>query len=154
PDAARAMNAAGHVGCDQRPEILVLHRALALGITRDVPAESDRKVLKLALAALVADWAVERVIDEQELHRRPLRADGTRGLCEDLHALSDGSGTRRQRLRCLLDLDQAHAAVRRDGQLVVITEARDVGAMRVCDANDHLALRRLHSNTVDLYVDE
>ncbi len=32
------------------------------------PAISDRLVLQIALAALIADRAIERMIDEQELH--------------------------------------------------------------------------------------
>ena len=76
--AARAVNAARHVGGDQRPEVLVLHHALALVETRRVAAEAHGEILQLALAALVADRAVERMIDEQELHGRLLRADGLR----------------------------------------------------------------------------
>ena len=36
-------------------------------------AVADREVLQLALAALVADRTVERVVDEQELHHAVLR---------------------------------------------------------------------------------
>ena len=52
--------------------------ALALVVARDVAAEAHRQVLQLALPALIADRAVERVIDEQELHGGALRADGAR----------------------------------------------------------------------------
>ena len=38
-------------------------------------AEAERQVLQLALAALVADRAVERMVDQQEFHRRLLRGD-------------------------------------------------------------------------------
>ena len=113
--AARAVDAARHVGGHQRAEVLVLHHALALVEARRVAAEAHREILQLALAALVADRAVERMVDEQELHRRLLRADGLRRLGEDLHALGDGRGAGRQRLRRLLHFHQAHAAVGRDG---------------------------------------
>jgi len=63
-----------------------------------VAAEADRQVLQLALPALVADRAIERVIDEQELHGGALRADGARGLGEDLHALDHRGGAGRQGL--------------------------------------------------------
>src|SRR5690606_39718336 len=59
-DAARAMDAAGHVGGDQRADVLVLDDALALGIARHVAAKAHREVLQLARRALVADRAVER----------------------------------------------------------------------------------------------
>ena len=63
---------------DERAEVLVLHDALALVEARDVAAEAHRQILQLALAALVADRAVERMVDQQELHRRALRADRAR----------------------------------------------------------------------------
>ena len=67
-DAARAMDAARHDGLDQRADILVLDRALVLAEARAVDAIGHRLVLQVALAALVADRAVERMIDQQELH--------------------------------------------------------------------------------------
>src|SRR5436309_540580 len=67
-DAARAMDAAIHAGLDQRPEILVLDRALVLLEAAAIEAIGHRLVLQVALAALIADRAVERVVDEQELH--------------------------------------------------------------------------------------
>src|SRR5579863_8054961 len=79
-NAARAVDATGHVGGDERPQVLVLDRALALVIARHIAAEPHGQVLQLALPALVADRAVERVIDEQELHGRALRADRPRRL--------------------------------------------------------------------------
>src|SRR5690606_14841774 len=112
-DAARAVNAAGHAGGDQRADVLVLDDALALREPRDVAADAHGEVLQLALAALVADRAVERVVDQQELHRRPLRGKRLGRARVDLHALGHGRGAGRQRLRRLFDLDEAHAAVRR-----------------------------------------
>src|SRR5690606_19243062 len=63
--AARAVDAARHIGRDERTEVLVLHDALLLGIARYAPAEAEREILQLALAALVADRAVERMVDQQ-----------------------------------------------------------------------------------------
>ena len=67
-DAARAVDAARHAGLDQRAEILVAHRALVLVIAAAVEAIGHRLVLQIALAALVADRAIERMVDQQELH--------------------------------------------------------------------------------------
>ena len=53
-------------------------------------------------------------------------------------------------LRRLLDFDQAHAAVGRDRQLVVVAEARDRDAGLVGGMDDHRALRRGHRDAVDL----
>ncbi len=154
PHAARAVDAARHVGGDERAEVLVLEHALALGIARHVAPEAHREVLQLALAALVADRAVERMVDQQELHRRLLRRDRLGRFREDLHALGDRRRAGRQRLRRLLDLDQAHAAVGRDAQLVVVAETRDVDAVGIRDLDDHGVLARLHRHAVDFDIDQ
>ena len=114
PDAARAMDAARHVRRDERPQVLVFDDAFALRVARHAAAEAHREVLQLALAALIADRAIERMVDQQELHRGFLRRDRALRAREDLHAFGDRRRAGRQRLRCLLDLDQAHAAVGRD----------------------------------------
>jgi hypothetical protein len=152
--ATRAVDAARHVGGDERTQVFVLDHALALVEARDVTAEAEREVLQLALAALIADRAVERVVDEQELHRRLLGADGDRRFGEDLHALGDRRRAGGQGLRRLFDLDEAHAAVGRDRQLVVVTETRHIRAVRVGGVDDHRALAGLDGLAVDLEVDE
>ena len=65
-DAAGAMDAAVHHRLDQRADVLVLDRALVLAEAVAVDAVGHRLVLQVALAALVADRAIERMIDEQE----------------------------------------------------------------------------------------
>ena len=75
------MNAACHVRCDQRAEVLVLHRALALVVAGQIAAETHGEILQLTLTALVADRAIERVVDQEEFHHRALRTDGA---CGDL----------------------------------------------------------------------
>ncbi len=67
-DAARAMDAAVHRRLDERSDVLVFHRALVLGEAGRVDAVGHRLVLQVAFAALVADRAVERMVDEQEFH--------------------------------------------------------------------------------------
>src|SRR6185312_6297026 len=64
----RAMNAARHLlGRDERTHVLVEYDPLLFAIARPGRAIADGEVLQLALAALVADRAVERMVDEQEL---------------------------------------------------------------------------------------
>src|SRR5690606_39052684 len=109
--AAGAVDAARHVGRDQGAQVLVLDDALPLDIARHVTAEAHREILQLALAALVADRAVERMVDQQELHRRLLRLDRALRPRVDLHAVRDWRRARGQRLRRLLDVDEAHPAV-------------------------------------------
>lgn len=153
-NAARALDATGHVRCDQGPEVFILHRAFALVVTGQVTTKSHREVLELTLTALVADGAIQRVVDEKEFHRRPLRTNSLRGLGKDLHPFRHRRRTGWQRLRRLLDFNQAHAAVSRNGQLLVVTEARHVRVVRIRDVNDHRALARLHRHAVDFHIYE
>ena len=66
--AACAVDAAGHVVLTNGPMFLSDDRALVLAIARMVEAVAHGLVLKVAFAALVADRAVKRVIDQQEFH--------------------------------------------------------------------------------------
>ena len=126
-DAAGALDAPGHEGLDRRTHVLFFDRALVLGVARAVAAIADRLVLQVAFAALVADRAVQRVIDEQELHHPFARLLDHRRVGEDLLALGGRQGARRLRLRRSgLHLDQAHAAVAGDRQPLMIAEARDL----------------------------
>src|SRR5208283_5587622 len=75
PDAPRTMDAAIHAGLDQRTEILVGDGALVLLEPAAVETVGHRLVLQIALAPLVANRTVERVIDQQELHHPLLRLD-------------------------------------------------------------------------------
>src|SRR5690606_29226519 len=58
--ATRAVNAAGHVGRNQRTDVLVLHDALLFRVARHVAAVTHREILQLAFAALIAHRAIER----------------------------------------------------------------------------------------------
>ena len=86
-DAARAVDAAGHVGRDQRPQILVGDRPLVLREARMVGPVEQGQVLQVALAALVADRAVERMVDQQELEHALARLVHRRRVGLDHHAL-------------------------------------------------------------------
>ncbi len=126
-DAAGAVDAAIHAGLDQRAEILVLDRPLVLLEAAAVEAIGHGLVLQVALTALIADRAVERVIDEQELHHR---AGG-------------------DRLRRLLLLDQAHAAVAGDRQPLVKAEMWDLDAKTLARLQHRGARRYLDLLSVD-----
>src|SRR5690606_9838559 len=149
----RAVDAARHVGGDERTDILVLHDPLALGVARNVAAEAEGEILQLALAALIADGAIERMVDEQELQDRLLRTDRFRRAGEDFHAFGHRSGAGGQRLGRFLDLHEAHAAVGCDAELLVIAEARHVDVIGVRDLDHHLTLAGLHGLAVDFDID-
>ena len=84
--AAGAGDAAGHAGGDQRPEVGVDRRPLRLAVAAEVDPVGHRLVLQVALAALVADRAVERVVDQQELHHPLARLLDHRRAGPDLAA--------------------------------------------------------------------
>ena len=72
--AAVAEDAALAVDRDERRQReRLVEVALGLDEARAAAAPAERDVLQRALAALVADRAVERVVDEQELDDRLLR---------------------------------------------------------------------------------
>src|SRR4029079_3092215 len=92
-DAARALDAAVHRGLDQSAEILVLDRALVFGEAAGVDAVAHRLVLQVALAALVADRAVQRMVDQQELHHAFARLLHHRRAGGDFRRLALGTRT-------------------------------------------------------------
>ena len=150
-DAARALDAAVHRRLDQRPELLVGHGALVLVVAAAVEAVAHRLVLQVALAALVADRAVERMVDQQEFHHAVARLLHHRRVGEDLLLVGDRQRAARLRLgRAGLHLDQAHAAVAGDRQALVVAEARDLDAGHLAGLQDRDAGRHLDLLTVDL----
>ena len=131
--AAGALNAAVHHRLDQSADVLVLDRPLVFREARRIGAVGHRLVLQVALAALVADRAIERVIDEQELHHPLASFARHRRIGEHDRRFAIGAGTqvahrhraRRRRLgRAALHLDEAHAAVAGDRQPLVEAKAR------------------------------
>ena len=148
-DAARAMDAAGHDRLDQRPHLLVGDGALVLDVAAVVDAVGHRLVLQIALAALVADRAVERMVDQQELHHPLAGLDRTLVLGVDHHALGDRHRAGRDGLRRFLDVDQAHAAVAGDRQALVEAEMRHLDADRLAGLEDREPVLDLDLASVD-----
>ena len=68
-------------------------------------------VLEVALAALVADGAVQRMIAEQELHHSLSRLSREVRVGVHLPAVHDGHRAGSHRLRSLLHLHEAHPVV-------------------------------------------
>ena len=149
-DAARALDAAGHRGLDDRAHILVVDRPLVLLVAGEAAAIGHRLVLEVAFAALVADRAVERVVDEEELHHPLARLFHQGGVGADRLAVGGGQRAARLRLgRARRDLDQAHAAIAGDRQPLVIAEARDLLARKLARLKHGRALRDLDFDAVD-----
>ena len=147
--AARAVDAPRHHGLHERAVVLVLGRALHLAVARAVGAVQHRLVLQVALAPLVADRAVERVVGEEILHHPLARLLHHRRVGVDLHPRHRREGARGHRLRRLLDLDQAHPAVPRHRQPLVEAEARHVDADRLARLQHRRALLDHDGRPVD-----
>ena len=122
------MDAAGHHRPDQGAEGLVFDRALIFHITAAVHAVTDGLVLQIALAALIANRAIQRMVNQQQFHNALAHFFDGRGIGGDDHAFANRHGARSDRLGCALHFDQAHATVTGNGQAFVITEARDFDA--------------------------
>ena len=141
-NAAVAEDAALAVDRDQRRELdRLLEVALGVGHPAFAGTPSHRDVLQRALAAFVADGAVERMVDEQELDHRALCLFHLLGPGVDDHAVADRRRARGLQFRDPLDFDQAHAAGA-DGiaQLRLVTEDRDLYVASLGRVVEHLAL--------------
>ena len=152
--AARALDAAVHLfHGDERPHILGNEYAFFFFVARAVLAIAHGQVLQQTLAALVADGAIQRVVDEQKLHHALLRLDRFHALGAHHHAVNHGRGARRHRIGLLFDIHQAHAAVGRNRELLVIAEMRDEDARLLGSLDDHAALGHLNLLAVDIEFD-
>ena len=148
---ARTVDAAAHFfHADERTHILVENHPFLFLIARRRAAIPHRQILQLALATLIANGAIQRVVDQQKLHHRLLGLDGLVALAADNHAVGDRRGTGRHRLGHLFNIHQAHAAVRRDAQFLVVAEVRNVRSCAFGSLHDHAALKDFHFLAVEL----
>ena len=92
------------------------------------------------------------MVDQQEFHRRFLRGDSVGRPGEDFHALGHRLCARRDRLWRTFDINEAHAAIRGDGELAVVAKPRDVGFELISHLDDHLARTCFDRFAVDLDV--
>ena len=110
PHAARAENAAVRRVHHVAAEILDRIESLGIAIATLGAPFLVGVVLQLALARLIADRAVERMIDEQHLEHALARLERLLGVDVDDLPFGDRRRARRRELRRLLDFDEAHAA--------------------------------------------
>jgi hypothetical protein len=156
PGAALAEHAALAVQKDLRGDRQRLgERPLLVDEPGVRAAGAHRLVLQRAFATLVADRAVQRVVDEQQLHHPLLGLLGDRGrvLGLDDHAVRDrhrAAGLRLgHRPPAHLHLDQALAAGAGGVEQGVVAEPRDDDAEPLAGADDQLALRGVDLLPVD-----
>ncbi len=143
--APRARDAARHLRLDKRAKIQILARPFGLAVAAEIHAIGHRLILKIALAALVADRTVERVVDQQKLHHAlaGLLYHGRVGLHHRRFAVRPRAqvahlhGAACRGLRRATDhLDKAHPAVARDRQPFVVAEPRDFDPGHLCRLDD------------------
>ena len=71
-------------------------------------------VLQLALAGLIANRTIDRMVDQQEFEHRLLRGLGLGAFGVNDHPFGDARVACDLQLRCFFDFDQAHPAVAGD----------------------------------------
>jgi hypothetical protein len=157
--AARAHDASVAVEEDARPDVLLRVLDLLLEEAALPAAVLVGVVLQVALAGLVADGAVDRVVDQQELHHRLLVGDGAGAVGVDDHAVGAVRLAGRLELRHRLeraglrvrgpDLGEADPAAGRDRHRRVVAVVRDLHVVAQCHLQDLLALRELVGRAVD-----
>ena len=153
PRAAVAEDAALAVERDQRRDRdRLLEGSLREHHSRRPGAVAERQVLQRALAALVADRAVQRMVDENELERRvlPVGCDlrGAPGV--DDHPVLRAERAGRLQLRDPLDLDEAHAAcTHRRAEAGLVAEDGDLDPGRLRGLDQARPLRHLDGTLVD-----
>ena len=150
-DAAVAEDAALAVDLDQRRERdRLLEVALGVDHAASARAPAHRDVLKRALPALVADRAVEGVVDEQELDHRFLGGLDPVGAGVDDHPVADRRRAGGLKLRDPLDLHQAHpAGADRVAELRLVAEHRDLDVAVLGGVDQHRPFLRRHLDPVD-----
>ena len=116
---------------------------------RVVETEIHVEVLQVALAGLIADRAVKRVVGEQKFEHGAPAIFGLVALGAYDHSVGDGCVARDLKLGVVHHLDQADTAVSGDRESRVIAVARDVDAEFLCCLDHRGAFGNLDFAAVD-----
>ena len=96
-------------------------------IARAVITISHRLVLQITFTALVTNWAIQRVINQEHFHHALTGFFDHLAFCFDDHAFTTRHRARSNRLgRPPFYFHQAHTAVGRHAQFIVIAKARNL----------------------------
>src|SRR5438128_1199405 len=106
-------------------------------------------ILQPALARLIADGTIERVINEKKLHHRFSDRQDFRALRQNRHTLRDHCVAGDLELGHLFDLDETHTAIARDRKFCVIAVVRNGDPHLRRRLNDGLTLGAGHLFTVN-----
>ena len=132
-DAAIAEDAAGAVEVDRGRPLLLFAVVLGLDVEAFAGAVLEGHVLQFALAARIANGAVERMIAEQQLDGRFARLGNLFRLGDEHLALGHGGGASGLQLRHFFLAHDAHAARGLQAEPRVVAESWNLDA--------HLAAR-------------
>ncbi len=119
-----------------------------------IRAVAEDHVLQFALAALVADGAIQRVIGQEEFQHIFAGLAHLFGLGADDHAFRRNHGAGGLELGHLLDFDKAHAAGGLERQPWVIAERGNFRSDAAGRFNQQRARRHLDFAVVDFQRDE
>src|SRR6266852_1843355 len=108
--AAEAENAAGGVVVDEVRPLFLGAMNFFFDEAAGVRAVAEDHVLQFALAAFIADRAIERVIGQQKFKHVLARVADLFGGCANDHAFADDKGASGLQLGHFIDFDEAHAA--------------------------------------------
>ena len=153
PYASGAVNAPRHFCLNQRSNIVVRNHSLFLDEPGGMTAVAYRLVLQGTFATLVANWTIQRMVDQQKLQGVFLRRNRIRRAGTNFHSLGNRRCTGRHWFRCPLHFDQTHSAVCRDCQFLVIAKAGNVDARFVSNFYDIRTGLCLKLLSIDFDVD-
>ena len=153
-DAAVAEDAARAVVVDGRRPLLLLAVVFGLGVEAFPGAVLEGHVLQFALAAGVADRAVERVVAQQQLDHRLARLRNLGRVGDEDLSLGDRGGAGGLQLGHFFLAHQAHPAGGLQAQPRVIAEGRNLDARPAAGVNQQRPgrSRQLLSIDNEVYV--
>src|SRR5665213_1879393 len=152
PRAARALDAAFTIEFDEVADLDRLGPVTLLLYEPALPwTVRERLVLERALPTLVADRAVQRVVDEQKLEYALLGFSGLVGVREHLEAVSDLQEARRLQAKSpgSGDLDEAHPAHTDRLHTGVVAKPRDEDSLALGRGDDQLTWMCLDRRPID-----
>ena len=147
-----AMDTATHfLHGNQRANVLVKNHALFFFIPGCTGAITHSQILQLAFTTLVANRAVQWMVDKQKLHHPFLGLDGFIVLGMNDHALCNRCSTGRHGFRRFFDIHKAHAAISSNREFLVIAKVWNVCSSFFSRMHDRAAFRHAHFLSIELY---
>ena len=106
-------------------------------------------ILQITLTALVANRAIQRVIDQQKFHHAMPSIAHQGCVREHLHPIHDRIGAGSDWLWRLFHFHQAHAAIAGDAQAFMVAKARNFLARRFAGLQHGSPIRDFHFNAIN-----